>query len=125
MVVISGEAIMAGSTWASFAKMGSTHPIDFAMQTVRISVTETTTATCRSWYCTIMRIKFTKERAAPQISATRSSFHHTYRISLGVISSSAKPRMIIVEDWLPQLPPVPVICGIKVTRIGMLTKAAS
>ena len=31
----------------------------------------------------------------------------------------------MVEDWLPQLPPVPVIWGINVTRMGMLTKAAS
>ena len=45
MVVISGEAIIAGSSFKIFAKMGKMQPNDLAMQMVSIKVPETTSAT--------------------------------------------------------------------------------
>ena len=50
MVVMSGDAIMAGSSFKIFARMGRMQPSDFAIQMVSSSVPETTSATCGSWY---------------------------------------------------------------------------
>ena len=97
MVVMSGDAIMAGSSFKIFARMGRIQPSDFAMQMVSINVPETTSATCGSWYWIRIRMKFTLHSAILHSSATLIYFHHALVKSLGEISSSAKPRMIIVE----------------------------
>ena len=70
---------------------------DFAMQMVSINVPETTSATCGSWYWIRIRMKFTLHNAILHSSATLISFHHALVKSLGEISSSARPRMIMVE----------------------------
>ena len=97
MVVMSGDAIMAGSSFKIFARMGRIQPSVFALQMFIINVSESTCATCGSCYCISIRMKFTLHSAILHSSATLISFHHALVKSLGEISSSAKPRMIIVE----------------------------
>ena len=76
MVVMSGDAIMAGSSFKIFARMGRIQPSDFAMQMVSINVPETTSATCGSWYWIRIRMKLTLHSAILHSSATLISFHH-------------------------------------------------
>ena len=65
------------------------------------------------------------QRARRTSSATRASFHHTVSRSDGRISSSARPRMIIVDACEPPLPPVSMSMGMKETSSGSAAMAAS
>ena len=89
------------------------------------SVSATTAAMPGSPYCSQMRRKLTAASAEPHSSATRASFHHTTNRSDRWISSSARPRMIIVEAWEPPLPPVSMSIGMNDTSSGSAEMAAS
>ncbi|MBQ3159282.1 MAG: magnesium transporter [Clostridia bacterium] len=56
--------------------------------------------------------KLMAERLAPQRTATRTSFQMTVRMSLKWISFRERPRMMVTEAWLPELPPVSMSMGI-------------
>ena len=59
--------------------------------------------------------KLTTARVRPHSKATRHSFHMTRSTSLGSVSPRDRLRMTAVEDWAPELPPVPISMGMKAT----------
>ena len=59
-------------------------------------------------------ISLTKLQAAsvtPQVTATRTSFQMTLKMSENSISPSERPRMTVTLAWEPQLPPVSISMG--------------
>ena len=67
----------------------------------------------------------TAASARPTSSATRSSFQSMLSASAKCSSSTARPRMMSVELWEPQLPPVSIIIGMNDTSSGTAANAAS
>ena len=55
--------------------------------------------------------KFTSASATPTVIAILNSFQSTRPMSFRAISPRARPRMVSVEAWEPQLPPVPMSMG--------------
>ena len=55
--------------------------------------------------------KFASDSAAPQSMDTRNSFHITRKTSFSSSSFSDRPRMMVTDAWLPELPPVSIIIG--------------
>ena len=120
MVVISGPAIMAGSRPIFFAKIGNDPPITLAKITVMIILKDTVAAT-QTDACCIMRIlaKFITANTIPTKKILiLNSFHMTLNISLRLISSRAKPRIIRVADWEPAFPAVSISMGINEVKYG-------
>src|SRR5699024_3680756 len=76
-------------------------------------------------YMMQIRMPLTTARRAPTMSATRISLKITLKISLNSISPTASPRIIRVELWEPQLPPVPMSIGMKVISTGITAIAFS
>lgn len=125
IVVISGAAIIAGSSFNFFAIIGNIHPNSFAIITVQISVTPTTKAIFASWYCNIILTEFAIDNTIPTTIATLISFQIALKISFVVISFIANPLIIRVEVCEPQFPPVSIIIGINATNKGKVEIAAS
>ena len=65
------------------------------------------------------------DKAKPTKELTASSLRRMRPTSLRLSSLRAMPRITKVELWEPVLPPVSVSMGMKVTRTGRETKAAS
>ena len=108
------------------AVIGSRQPIIFAMMMVKnmLMTTVRQTLNCPGLK-SMRRTRFTAASTVAQVRPTRNSFQRTFRTSDSSMSPTAMPRMIMVLAWLPQFPPVSMSIGIKVTRIGMTSKAAS
>ena len=124
-VVMSGAAISAGSIPSRFAAMGSSPPVTFAQTTVQSIAADTTPARRRSLYLSMINAESATARPKPTSSATRSSIQMIRAVSAKRSSSTARPRMIRVELWEPQFPPVSIIIGIKDTSRGTAANAAS
>ena len=124
-VVISGDAIIAGSRPICFASSGNIQPINLEMITVAMSENEITRASPRLWYIKKMRAPFAVASTMPTSKETSNSFHTTRKKSWNRISSSAIPRMTSVELWEPQFPPVSISIGMKETSSGMAANAFS
>ena len=123
MVVIMGDAIMAGSSFNTLAPMGRVQPMVLAATTVaNILMTTVTQIMVFPGYWIIKRIKFTTASTKPTIKPTRISFHKTFNTSDGSISPRAMPRITMVLLWLPEFPPVSINIGIKLTNSGTAAK---
>ena len=125
IVVISGDAIIAGSKCSFFASSGRMQPISFAKITVITSEIEMTTASEKFLYISRILSPFASARITPTIIEIRNSLNITLKISRKVMSPSAIPRIISVELCEPQLPPVSISIGIKDTKIGTAANAFS
>ena len=117
--------MIAGSQCSFFAKSGRSPPISLEMMIVAMSDSDTTTASVTLLYMIQIRRPFARESAAPTIREMRNSLNSTRNTSLSLISSSASPRMISVELWEPQFPPVSISIGMKETRRGTTANASS
>ena len=124
-VVISGDAMMAGSMCSFFANNGSVQPMILAMMTINDSDSAITIAIFKSLYIIKIRIPLAIARPIPTSYAMRNSLKITRKMSLNLISSRASPRMIRVELCEPQLPPVSISIGINDTRSGTAANAFS
>ena len=69
--------------------------------------------------------KLTRARHIPQRMETRISFQRTISTSLGSVSPMERLRITAVEDWLPELPPVPISMGIKAMSAACAARASS
>ena len=126
IVVIRGAAMIAGSSPIFFATRGRMHPIHFAIATTAIMVTPRAAASMIFLsYIIQIRTPLTTARRDPTISATLISLNITLNMSENSISPTASPRMISVELWEPQFPPVPMSIGINVIRTGIAAIAFS
>ena len=84
---MNGLTITAGSNPAFFASNGKQHPISFAINTVQTNVRLTTRFICKSTWSTIISLmKLAIASVMPHNSATRISFHITFKISLNSTS---------------------------------------
>ena len=91
-----------------------------AQATVPTSVAHTTAAThgvtaglfSSQQSTSIILTKLAAARQAPQIRATRHSFHTTRSRSPNRTSPRDRARITAVEAWVPELPPVPESMGI-------------
>ena len=124
-VVISGDAMIAGSRCTFLAKSGRTQPISFEIMTVPISESPITRASAISLYMIRMRMPLVSASTTLTIRDTRNSLKMTRKISLNRISPRAIPRMISVALWEPQFQPVSMSIGIKDTSSGIAAKASS
>ena len=124
-VVISGEAIIAGSRCNFFAASGSIQPISLDKMTVTASDSPITRARLVFLYIIRIRMPFAAARTTPTIRETLNSLNMTLNMSPKCISSRAIPRIIKVELWDPQFPPVSISMGMKETRRGTAEKASS
>ena len=112
MVVMSGDAMTAGSILNFSAMTGSAPPMSWESSTVPISVRQTASATgaaTRSKNSILAKLQTASVR--PHSSATRNSRQMMRGRSLVRISPTAIPRMIVEVLWLPALPPVSVSMG--------------
>ena len=126
MVVMSGDAIIAGSRCSSVAMSGSTPPITFAIITVHIiAIATVSPISSLPGYWIMMRIKLSAPRISPQIKATLSSFQITFKASFTLISCRARERITSVLDCAPAFPPVSVSIGINVIRSGIAVSVSS
>ena len=73
IVVINGDAMIAGSMRRRFARIGRMHPTNFAITIVTTSEAATTTAMGRFLYTQKMRTPFANARTTPTTIATRNS----------------------------------------------------
>ena len=130
---MKGEAITAGSKPSFLASRGRLQPTIFAMTTVTPRARQITRSTLRLMLVLPISSRSTsstlpKHRAAsvrPQSSAVRTSFHRTVSRSENSSSSRLRERMMVTEDWEPQLPPVSISMGIKAGRAGSSARALS
>lgn len=116
-MVMSGDAITAGSTPILCATIGKNEPMSFAIIIVPISVSETTSPIKRAFSLPfksniINFIKFAAASVTPQRIDTLNSFHNTLTALQNLISPSDRARITDTEACEPALPPVPVIIGI-------------
>ena len=97
IVVISGEAIIAGSSFSFFASIGIVHPKSFAIITVKINVKATTKEIFKSLYCIKILTPLASAKVEPTIKAILNYFHITLKTSFVETSSIANPLIISVE----------------------------
>ena len=123
-VVISGDAITAGSSPIFFAKSGRVAPITLAKIIVKASDIATVRDTVRVTALFPKRIpsisktlrKVATPRAREQSTPTRSSFQITRKISENSTSEREILLVTVTDDCPPELPPVPIIIGMNRTR---------
>ena len=114
-VVISGDAMIAGSSRTFLARSGRTHPMSFEIMTVPISESPITSASAISLYMMRMRMPFASASSTLTIRDTRNSLKMTRKIYLNWISPRAIHRMNSVALWEPQFPQASVRMEIKET----------
>lgn len=117
--------MIAGSKWNFLANSGSVQPINLEIMIVATRESDTTIAREISLYIRKIRSPFARARKAPTSKETRNSLNIILKMSLNSNSSSARPRMINVELWEPQFPPVSINIGMKDTRSGTAANAFS
>src|SRR5699024_10756646 len=98
IVVISGPAIIAGSSLAFLASIGNIPPITLAKVIVHIRVNETNIETGSPTLSKNIHFKkFTEPNIKPTNKDTLNSLNKTFDQSLNLISPVAKPRIISVD----------------------------
>ena len=123
----------AGSTPIFSAIIGSRLPTTFANMTTNTIVQQTVAATgivtamlpSSSRSTSSILIKLAAASETPHKNATRSSFQITRSASDGEVSPSDRLRMIAVDDWLPELPPVPMSMGMNDASATCVASASS
>ena len=95
IVVINGEAIIAGSNFNFLASIGKIQPKDLASIATIIRVSPTTTASlvCPISYCINILIAFISANVVPTNIATLTSFHHTLKKSFNFIFVSVNIKI--------------------------------
>ena len=100
------------------ASIGSVQPTSLAMTTVKNIAMQMVAATgtvmsglMNRRSKTISFAKFASDSAAPHSIDTRNSFHMTWKTSFSSRSLMDRPRMMVTDAWLPELPPVSIIMG--------------
>ena len=117
-VVTKGPVAIAGSISNLFNTKGTNDPI-VAANIIDIEMLRPTTRPNNgdvsiNW--NIAKIPKRRPYSNPSISPTRISFNKTFMEFSKLTRPVAKPLTIIVDDWVPTFPPIPIITGIKAAR---------
>ena len=125
---MSGAAALAGSIFNFFAINGSIPPAIFAeiKDIVIVRLTTKLIAKVIFFEPKIYNLtKFVTNNIAPQIKPTANSFLKTIKISFIFKSSTAIPRITIVELCPPALPAVDIMNGIDAESIATALSLSS
>ena len=118
LVVTKGPVAIAGSILSLLKRRGISVPTKVEM----IIDDKMLSATINPKYGVVLtnfkvaKIPSSNPYKTPRMSPTLISFKMIFRILPMSTRPVAKPRTIIVDDWVPILPPIPMITGINAAR---------